>query len=138
MSEDPIDYIQSRLKHWAEWYSKGNGSGLGYLSCSIEYRLMTEGMIIRKFGPSPLACNEEAEEIETLLREMSEQNKHLAAALRHCYLNRGGLRIKGKSFNVTHQQFKIYMIMGHHWLAGRMSLIIQKRNKAMAVSGKRR
>lgn len=82
MSDKLIKYIELRLEHWAKWFGKGNGSGLGFLPCSIEYRLMTEGMIIRQYGPAPLPCNDEAEEIEGFLREIAEQNRKIADALR--------------------------------------------------------
>ncbi|EFL91398.1 hypothetical protein REG_1696 [Candidatus Regiella insecticola LSR1] len=57
-------YLENRLYQWAEWYSRGNFSGLGYPSCSIEYRIMTEGNVFRLPGSKPLPIHAAAEEIE--------------------------------------------------------------------------
>ena len=52
MNEPFVKYVEERLQQWAEWYSSGNWYGLGYPSCSIEYRLMTEGILVKATGPN--------------------------------------------------------------------------------------
>lgn len=121
-----MKYLEERLYQWAEWYSRGNLYGLGYPPCSLEYRIMTEGTIIRSTGSRSLPTNAAAEEIENLVREMSQQNQTMALALRCQYFNRGSLRIKAKRLNISHTQFKHYVDMAHQWLAGRLSATSNK------------
>lgn len=120
-NEELMDYIEERLHQWAEWFSRGNFCGLGYPPCSMEYRIMREGTVIRSTGPRPLPTNEAAEEMEALIREMAQQNINMALALRCEYFNRGSLRKKAQKLNISHTQFKNYLGMAHQWLAGRIS-----------------
>lgn len=121
-NEEIIKYLEGRLYQWAEWYSCGNFYGLGYPPCSIEYRIMREGIIIRSTpGSRPLPTNDAAEEMESLVCEMAKHNNNMALALRCHYFNRGSLRSKSKKLNVSHTQYKYYIDMAHQWLAGRMS-----------------
>ncbi len=115
------EYVQRRLQEWAEWFSRGNFYGLGYPSCSIEYRLMREGSITKHSGSRPLPCNTEAEEIEKLVKELSEQNNNLAIALRCFYFTNGSLRVKAKNVAISHVYLKYYVDMAHQWLMGRLS-----------------
>lgn len=97
MNQKFIQYVEERLNQWADWYSRGNYYGLGYPSCSIEYRLMTEGYVARNnHGQRSIPVNEEAEEVEKLIREMAKQNSNMALALRCHYFTRGGFRTKAK------------------------------------------
>ncbi|MDX1901871.1 MAG: antiterminator Q family protein [Gammaproteobacteria bacterium] len=121
MNEPFVKYVEERLQQWAEWYSRGNLFGLGYPSCSLEYRLMTEGIIVKTTGAKTLSSNEEAEEIEALVREMAHQNEKIALALRCQYFSCGTLRVKAKKLHISHNQFKYYVDLGHQWLAGRLS-----------------
>lgn len=123
MPNDILQYIERRLEEWADWYSRGNNYGLGYPSCSILYRLMKEGHIIRSSGPKPLPTNEAAEEIESLIKIMAQQNQTMALALRCQYFTQGSLRQKAKQLNMSHTQFKHYVDMAHQWLAGRLSFL---------------
>lgn len=119
--EDLKHYLEERLYIWAEWYSRGNFYGLGYPSCSIEYRLMREGVLTRSTAPRPLPSNELAEEIEALVSEMNRYNHQMAMALRHQYFNRGSLRAKAKEMQISHMQFKRYVDMAEQWLIGRLT-----------------
>lgn len=121
MKDTFLKYVEERLHQWAEWYSRGNFYGLGYPPYTLEYRLMTEGIVVRTTGIKPLPSNEEAEEIENLIREMSWQNHNMALALRCQYFSSGALRIKAKKLKISHNQFKYYVDLGHQWLAGRLS-----------------
>lgn len=121
MDDKFIAYVERRLEQWADWFSRGNFYGLGYPACSIEYRLMKEGNISKSNGPKPLQINESAEEIEKLVKEMSEQNSDMALALRCHYFTRGGWRTKSEKVKISHMQFKYFVAMAHQWLAGRLS-----------------
>ena len=115
-------YVEYRLQEWARWFSSGRFCGLGFPSRSIEYRLMTEAVIEKCRGKRPLSCNEEAEEMEKFVKEMSEQNQKMALALRCYYFHGGGLRKKAKLLKISHTQLKYYVDMGIQWLMGRLSV----------------
>jgi hypothetical protein len=119
--EDFMMYVERRLTQWSKWYSSGNYYGLGFHSESIEYVLMTVGIMIKSTGPKPAPCNEKAEEIEMLVTEMACQNKKIAMALRSQYFGRGMLTERAKRLGVSYPQFKIYVDMARQWLAGRLS-----------------
>ncbi|WP_342221507.1 hypothetical protein [Candidatus Fukatsuia endosymbiont of Tuberolachnus salignus] len=121
-----IHYLEERLYQWAEWYSRGNFSGLGYPSCSIEYRVMTEGNVFRRPGLKPLPIHAAAEEIERLVNAMAQQNPVMVQVLRCHYFNRGSLRYKAKKLAISHTQFKNYVDMAHQWLLGRLSGRLEK------------
>ena len=99
------------IEKWAESFSKGNDYGLGFPSCSIEYRMMKEGHVIRTTASKYLPCNKEAEEIESLVSEMSKQNEMIAYAL-HChYFQTGTLRSKAKKFKYLMDILNILLIL---------------------------
>lgn len=116
-----MDYLEERLYEWAEWYLQGNSYGLGYPTCSIIYRILTEECIQRSPGPKPLPTNEAAEEIEDLVKQMAEYNLTMAKALRCQYFLTGTLRTKAARLQMSHSHFKHCIDMGHQWLAGRLS-----------------
>ncbi len=121
MSEPFVKYVEERLQQWAEWYSRGNLYGIGYPIYTVEYRLMTEGIVVRSTGPKPMPFNEEADEIEILIKEMAQQNQKMALALRCQYFSSGALRVKAKKLHISHSQFKYLLDLAHQWLAGRLS-----------------
>jgi hypothetical protein len=121
MSEPFVMYVEERLQQWAEWYSRGNWYGLGYPSCSIEYRLMKEGVIVKTTGPKPFPSHEEAEEIELLVNEIAKQNEKIALALRCQYFGHRRSRERAKLLGVSYAQFRVYVDLGRQWLAGRLS-----------------
>ena len=125
IDENFLGYVEERLDQWAKWFSEGNSYGMGYSPCSIEYRLMTVGIINKSSGPKPLAYNEEAEEIESLICELAKQDKLTAEVLRYHYLQKGSFRDKSKAFNISHNQFSHFVDMAHHWLAGRLTAIVK-------------
>jgi len=116
-----IDYLEERLYQWSDWYIRGNFYGLGYPSCSIEYRIMTEGIMSRNPYFKPLPTNQSAEEMEQLVKEMAEYNQLMANVLRCQYFRIGSLRTKAAYLKISHTHFKHYLDMGHQWLAGRLS-----------------
>jgi hypothetical protein len=114
-------YLEARLTQWAEWYSRKQLSGLGYPSCSLEYRIMREGALIRSTVPHPLPSNRAAEEIEQCIVELKAHNADMAYAVRCHYFQGGSLRQKARYLSVSHMQFKAYLERGRAWLAGRLS-----------------
>lgn len=121
MNQNYMRHIEERLYQWADWYSRGNFYGLGYPSCSIEYRIMTEGIVSRSTAPRALPTHEAAEEIEALVKEIANYHEIMANALRCHYFVTGSLRTKAAKLKISHSHFKHYVDMAHQWLAGRLS-----------------
>jgi hypothetical protein len=126
MSENFSQYIEQRLNQWADWFGQDHYCGLGYPPFSMEYLLMTGATRSSKGSSDFISCNEEAEEIEELVKEMSEYNYNMAIAIRCHYFTDGGLRAKAKKVNVSHMHYKNYVDMAHQWLAGRLSAYNKK------------
>jgi hypothetical protein len=116
-----MQIVEDRLNEWAEWASHGNWFGIGYSPCSILYRLMTEGILIKSTAPLIHPTNEEAEEMEALIRDLWNQNKDLADALRIHYLFQGSLRYKANKFSINRDRLTYHLDMARQWLAGRLS-----------------
>jgi hypothetical protein len=117
--ENMLPYVERRLAEWADWYSRGNLFGLGYPPCSIEYRLMREGIVrTSPSGQRPLPVNEQAEEIERLVHVLSCQRPTLAEALREYYFRGGSLRAHAKAQGTSHTQLQRHVQQARYWLAG--------------------
>lgn len=130
MKSENIKYVKERLFRWAEFYSRGNFYGIGFSNCTIEYRLMKEGHVVKNnFQSNCIYVDEDAEEIEKLVKEMSQHDDSMALALRCYYFEKGGLRIKAKNINISHMQLKYYVDMAHQWLAGRLSNNANSKNE---------
>ena len=119
--DDFMEYVEKRLDQWVRWFSHGNSYGIGYSSHSIEYTLMTVGILVKSTAPKPLPCDEDAEEIEALVVEMAKQNNKMAAALRIHYFDKKKSRARSDEIEVSATQFKLYVNMARQWLAGRLS-----------------
>ncbi len=118
------EYLESRLGEWAEWLRGGNHLGIGYPRQSI-LALILEGKFIAQKRKSRgiLETNENAEEIEKLVCEMSEYKFEMAQALRLYYLDSLSLRSSSKKLGISYTQYKNYVQLGKQWLAGRFSVI---------------
>jgi hypothetical protein len=120
--EDMLAYVERRLAEWAHWYSRGHLFGLGYPPCSIEYRLMREGIVrTSPAGQRHLPVHENAEEIEKLVQKMAQQNSTMALALRSHYFTQRSLRTQAKEMGVSHMQLKSLVDMAKQWVVGRLS-----------------
>src|SRR5438034_1235617 len=95
--ENFLDYVDFRLKHWADWYVRGKTTGLGYPTCSVEFRLMLYGNLIQTTKQVVLPTNEEAEEIENLIRELEGYDETMAQALRIQYISKDYCLDKGNA-----------------------------------------
>lgn len=120
MNNSYFKYVERRLEQWAEWYSKSELLSLGYPSCSSGYYSLINGAVTKTYSSKPLPYHEEAEEIETLVRELAEHTPHIASALRYHYFTTGSLRIKANKLKMSHTQFKNYVDLAHYWLAGKL------------------
>jgi hypothetical protein len=125
--DDVLAAVKVRLEEWAEWYSRGQMYGLGYPSHSIEYQVLKGGGGTQQYGCRLLSANEEAEEMEAWVCEMSKQNPSMARALRCYYFDVRSLRKAAQHLEIAPTQFKLYLEMAHQWLAGRWSVCYGKR-----------
>ena len=119
--DDFMHYVEQRLEHWARWYSSGNYYGLGFHSETIEYVLMTVGVMIKSTGLKPLPYDEGAEEIEALVTEMTKHNEKMAIMLRIHYFGNGLVSERAEKLGVSYGRFRVYVDMARQWLAGRLS-----------------
>jgi hypothetical protein len=114
------EYVESRLQEWVEWFFE-DSSGLGYPRRSMEYVLMTEGIIDKTSGARRIPSNVAAEEIEALVLEMKKQNRRMAIALRIQYFEKRKSRDRSEALGISATQFRVYVDMARQWLAGRLS-----------------
>jgi predicted DNA-binding protein (UPF0251 family) len=120
--ENMLAYVERRLTEWGDWFARGNVYGLGYPPCSVEYRLMREGIVrTNPAGQKYTPMNENAEEIEKLVQELALQNNHLALALRDYYINQFSLRKRAKEAGISHTRLKYLLDMAKQWMVGRLS-----------------
>src|SRR5688572_12327733 len=125
--EQMLAYVERRLDEWGHWFARGNSYGLGYPSCSIEYRLMREGIVrTQPKGQRHTPINENAEEMEQFVKELALQNQKLALALRDYYVNQCSLRKQAKQAGISHTQLKVWVDMGKQWVIGRLSGACQR------------
>lgn len=116
-----MQYIDYRLKEWANWFGRGNFYGIGYPPYSTEYKLMMGIISEKQHGVRVMPCNEDAEEMEKLIYEMSKQNNKMAIALRIHYLDRDKLQMQKREIGIGETKFRVYIQMARQWLAGRLS-----------------
>jgi len=118
------EYIESRLEEWGEWFSRGNFSGLGYPSKTIEQRLRDGGGILVKMtGPWVPPTNRNAEEIEDLVKELAKRYPSLASVLRKKYFASSykSLSKIAKEIQMPVRTFHEHVKMAKMWLEGRLS-----------------
>lgn len=123
MHNDINGYINYRLDLWADWYQRCKDNSLGYPSSNILARVKEMGgHYIKSTGPKPLPSNIEAEEIESLVREMHQQDTKMALALRRYYHTDNDLiGTTIKDFKMSHTQLLVHVNRARAWLAGRLS-----------------
>ncbi len=116
-------YVDTRLVQWADWFSRSNLYSLGFSACSIEYRLMKEGVLINSTAPKQFRSNADAEEIESLVKEIERSNKKIGLALRSQYFGNKTSRERAERLGLSYAQFRILVDQGRNWLAGRLSAL---------------
>lgn len=123
-----LNYVDKRLREWAHWAISGIRLGTGYPPCSLEYRLMMEGHVIREYlGSKPTSVFPEAEEIEYFIREIAIQQNIIAKVIRAHYLEKGTMTHKVRQLGISVTQFKIYVLNCRWWLAGRLASDVRVR-----------
>jgi hypothetical protein len=118
---DQDRYVKQRLEEWAKWFGRKNANVLGYPGCSMEYHLMTSGIVTKSTAPKAIPTHEAAEEIEALINEMHQQNKMMALALRIHYVKARKSRDRSEELKISATRFRVYVSMAQQWLAGRLS-----------------
>jgi hypothetical protein len=107
--ENPkLAYLERRLNAWADYFIRGSYTGIGYASTSPIARLISHGAILlhSEVGRTP-EMNEEAEEIENLVKRLSKTQKKWADCLRDKYFCRViDYPLSGKRRNVAAQLAK--------------------------------
>lgn len=117
-----LRYVEYRLEEWAHWYSRGCYMGLGYPNQSTIAALKEyQGVMIKTQGIKPIATNEQAEEIEDLMKELALQNKRLTDVLRQNYFGVGTAAYKAEQVGLSYAHFKVQLDMAKQWLAGRLT-----------------
>ena len=120
-SIDISKVLASAFNVETRWFHSNHHYGLGFHSETIEYVMMTVGVLIKSTGVKPLPVDEDAEEIEALVVEMAEQNSKMATALRIHYFDRKKSRDRADAIQMSSTQFKNNVKMAKQWLAGRLS-----------------
>ncbi len=120
MSSGLYDYVENRLKHWAEWSLRNAHKGLGYKSRSLQSNLGLGSAIHSSstFGTKYPSFNDNADEIEKIVSELARQNFRLAAALRENYFGIGTIKTKAERVNSSSSQFKVHVEMAKYWIIG--------------------
>jgi len=115
-------YLENRLQVWADWYTRSLSLGLGYPPKNLMAKLQeTGGLPLRSNGQSPILSHPQAEEIEKLVCQLSEQYRFLADTLREFYCGEGLMTQKAKRLKMSYPQFKICVDKAKMWLTGRIS-----------------
>ncbi len=116
------EYVEFRLEQWADWYLRGNDSGIGYPRKNILQRFLEGGgVFVRGSTHQGFVSNSQAEEIEWIVKELAAQNRKLSDALRIQYFESGTMKSKALRLRVSQAQFKIWLGMAKQWVAGRLS-----------------
>lgn len=117
-----LHYINSRLEEWADWARLGANLGIGYPPCAIEYRIMTEGHVMRGYsGLTPMPTHPSAEEMEQLMREMAALNRKMSEVVAYYYLYPGGIREQARTLQMSHSLFEMHLNTARWWFAGRLA-----------------
>ncbi len=116
-----MTYLEKRLEEWATWFIRGHANGLGFSERSIEFRLITEGIITKSTAPQTVPIHEEAEEIEALVSEMNDYHKPMADALRIQYFSQEGFKERAMQLGISYPLFQNHVKLARYWLAGRLS-----------------
>ncbi len=121
-----LEYVKSRLHHWAGWYDKDQDHPIGYARCSLEYRMMQEGVVIKTQGVKPLPCDQKAEEIEAYVCELAIDAPHIAFALRSHYFSSMYISLNKHDLQLTEDKKKQYVDRGHQWLLWKISIFYEE------------
>jgi hypothetical protein len=123
-----LSYVDHRLAVWARWQRRGNFYGLGYPACSIEYRLMHEGVLrTTARGQRAIEVNVPAEEMDALVMKLAKQQPLLAEVLRDYYFREGSLRVLAKAKGTSHTEMQRQVQQARYWIAGWLTAALEDR-----------
>lgn len=115
-------YIEDRLIEWGEWFMKGCDSGIGFPRRNILARIREEGgLLVAGTGAKNLPCNSSAEEVESLVCELSQQQPERANVLRIYYFNPIDPLSKAIHSGYSKSQFYAHLKFAHEWIKGYLS-----------------
>ncbi len=81
------EYIGERLREWGEWFSRDFTQHIGFPRLNNLARIREQGgQIIKATGQKPLPTNTKAEEMESILMTLNENQPALAYILMMTYL----------------------------------------------------
>ncbi len=86
--DESDEYVETRLREWADWYKTGGQDfGLGFPKETIEWRLYTQGCIVKQTSGAirVLPTNIRAEEIEKCVMDLQKLKSLHAKLLREWY-----------------------------------------------------
>src|SRR5690348_11773239 len=94
INDQIVKYLDVRLREWAVWNLKKEDANLDYPAESVEYQIMTLGILPREKYKAPklMPVHERAEEMEAIISVMAKQGEqagYYAVALREYYLGKG-------------------------------------------------
>lgn len=131
-----LNYVDHRLAVWARWQRRGNFYGLGYPACSIEYRLMHEGVLRSTArGQRTIEVNTPAEEMDALVMKFAKQRPLLAEALKDYYFREGSLRVLAKAKGMSATQLQWQVAQARHWIAGWLTAVLEHRGQRSSKTG---
>jgi hypothetical protein len=129
-------YVEYRLRDWGYWFVKDFSNGLGYPKATIEWRIMTEGILTKSTGSKTLPSHADAEEIEKLVNELNEYNDDLGSAVRSKYIESlkqfrdfSDAEVESKLAamrGISPRRFRDLIFLAKTWLAGRLGCKIKK------------
>lgn len=117
------EYVQSRLKRWARWFTSKDDPKLDYNEKSLIYRMIHEAYVSLKDNSSrQLPSNLLAEEIESIIHEMFHESltfQRCAIALREEYLSKKKYQSdRAMAVGMSVTQFKMHVDRARVYIAG--------------------
>lgn len=116
------ELLKTRLEEWARWVTK-DYSTIGYPPFSVEWRLyIMGGFMSSSNGPKYPAANLNAEEIESLLKQMSKEKPACARVIRTKYLA-NSLATTGRlarRLGMPPRTFERHLSNGEEWLMSKL------------------
>jgi hypothetical protein len=120
-SNNYLDYVEQRLEHWANWFSRYHDDGSGYKSYTRAYVLILLRTMIQRSPNTQLPYDEDAEEIEDIISDMAKYDEKMAKVLCTQYIGKGTVSERAKKLGMSYARFRNYVDMARRWVAGRLS-----------------
>jgi len=118
--DERLQYIDMLVKMWANWACRREDGELnGYASKTLEYELIEMGgVMIRSKGQKLPPVNDDAEQIEKAMHEMSDhpRYKELAQILIANYIGLEGVSNNLTWFGISKSTFRAKVKDGLRWI----------------------